>query len=454
MLAPLLLLWPISIVVTYDVASRAANKPHDQELVEHVMALSSQIRFDALKHPRIDLNPVAAMLVRTDSEDSVYYQVMGGAGELLAGDSGMQPPDDSEYPDNRKVRLRDGEFHGESIRIAATQICQDDTDSTTCALVQIGETRLKRAALSAQIVSGVLLPQFAIVPLALIFVWFGLLRGVAPLNRLRDAIGKRRSGDLSPVDVQTVPDELRPLIISFNDMMARLEHMLDAQQRFIADAAHQMRTPLAGLRMQAELALDETDPEQLRQMLRKVLSGAERSAHLINQLLALARVEASTEKLDEFAPVDLLGLTREVVSDFVPSALKKGIDLGLESSDDAIQPDGNAVLLREMLSNLVDNGIKYTPGGGSVTVSVRLDESDPDVILLSVQDDGPGIPVDARERVFERFYRMLGTNTEGSGLGLPIAREVAELHRGSIHVSDGVGGHGSNIVVRLPTHSD
>lgn len=450
MLAPLLLLWPISIVVTYDVASRAANKPHDQELVDNVSALARQVYFDANQHPVFPPSPAVAMLVRSNNEDTVYYQVLGGGGVVLAGDGGMPSPDDKEYPDNGKVRLRDSEYHGESIRVAATQVCQDDTSSATCALIQIGETRAKRAALSAQIVSGVLLPQFAIVPLALIFVWFGLLRGVAPLNRLRDAIGRRRPGDLSPVEVQSVPDELRPLILAFNDMMARLDHTLDAQQRFIADAAHQMRTPLAGLRMQVELALDETDPEQLRLMLHKVLSGAERSAHLINQLLALARVEASTEKLDEFAIIDLASLTREIVADLVPAARHKKIDLGMEALPArALLVSGNTVLLREMVSNLVDNAIKYTPVGGNVTVMVEADDAVPDRVLLRVQDNGQGIPVDARERVFERFYRVLGTNAEGSGLGLSIAREVAELHGGGIRIEDNPGGVGVQMVVWL-----
>lgn len=451
MLAPLLLLWPISIVVTYDVASRAANKPHDQELIERVRTVTSQVQFDAQGRPHINLDGVKVMLNQSDGEDSIYYQVISGAGAILAGDSSFPAPDEEAYPDAGKVKLRDGEHHGESIRIAAMQVCQDDTQSNTCALIQIGETRQKRSALSAQIVSGVLLPQFAIVPLALIFVWVGLLRGIAPLNRLRDAIGARRPGDLSPVDVQTVPDELRPLILSFNDMMTRLEHTLDAQQRFIADAAHQMRTPLAGLRMQVELALGESDPEQLHIMLHKVLSGAERSAHLINQLLALARVEASSEKLDEFVTVNLTFLTREVVADLVPAARQKRIDLGMEVADDVCaNVSGNAVLLRELVSNLVDNAIKYTPMGGHVTVGIVPDDMHPERVLLRVQDDGQGIPEEARSRVFERFYRVLGTNAEGSGLGLSIAREVAELHGGTIAIKDNPDHVGIQIVVELP----
>jgi two-component system sensor histidine kinase TctE len=313
-------------------------------------------------------------------------------------------------------------------------------------LVQVAETRNKRSDLASRVVTGVLLPQFAIIPLAVVLVWVGLTRGIAPLNRLQSLIRRRRPTDLSPIVPASVPEEVRPLIIAFNDMMARLEENLQAQQRFIADAAHQMRTPLTGLRMQTELALLESDPEQLRNSLTQIADSTERAGHLINQLLSLARAEASFEKLYAVEPVDVEAMVREVGQELFPRALAKGIDLGVEGSGQGMQVEGNPVLLREMVKNLMDNAIKYTPRGGSVTARTRHAGAP----IFEVEDTGEGIPEADRERVFERFYRVLGSGADGSGLGLPIVREIAELHRATVSLSPNPEGQGTVAQVVFP----
>lgn len=449
MLAPLLFLWPISIILTYDVAAGIANKPYDLALADQVRALSRQVHFGDDGLARLDLPTSTSRLIRADTEDTIYYQVRSPDGQLLAGDTEIPPPDPDLPLDPETVRFRDDDVQGNDIRVAFLPVCKGPRANGVCATVQVAETLQKRNSLSSQIISGVMLPQAAIIPLALVLVWFGLSHGIAPLSRLQAAIRLRRPGDLSPVDPHSVPEEVRPLIIAFNDMMDRLEHNLEAQQRFIADAAHQMRTPLAGLRIQAELALRESDPALMHAALLKVLSGAERSARLINQLLALARVEASSEAIDAFGAVDLGGLLREVVGDLVPAALLKGIDIGLDG-DEAIHLEGNPILLREAISNLVDNAIKYTPGGGRVTAKVGIDPESPDLALIVVEDDGPGIAAEARLRIFERFYRMLGSTVEGSGLGLSIVREVVELHAGTVTVEDAREHRGARFELRLP----
>jgi len=313
-------------------------------------------------------------------------------------------------------------------------------------LVQVAETRNKRSDLASRVVTGVLLPQFAIIPLAVVLVWVGLTRGIAPLNRLQSLIRRRRPTDLSPIVPASVPEEVRPLIIAFNDMMARLEENLQAQQRFIADAAHQMRTPLTGLRMQTELALLESDPEQLRNSLTQIADSTERAGHLINQLLSLARAEASFEKLYAVEPVDVEAMVREVAQELFPRALAKGIDLGVESNGQGMLVEGNPVLLREMVKNLMDNAIKYTPRGGSVTARTRHAGAP----IFEVEDTGEGIPEADRERVFERFYRVLGSGADGSGLGLPIVREIAELHRATVSLSPNPAGQGTVAQVVFP----
>jgi len=277
----------------------------------------------------------------------------------------------------------------------------------------------------------VIIPQFVILPIAVILVWFGLTRGLAPLASLREMIRRRRPDDLSPIDPQAAPEELEPLLNAFNELLQRMEQNLSAQKRFIAEAAHQMKTPLAGLRTQAEIALREPNAEELRRSLRQISASTERATHLINQLLSLARAEYQATDLAAFESIDLAALASEVMRDFVPGALAREIDLGLEA-EPADQVIGLPLLLREMIKNIVDNAIRYTPRGGTVTVRVR---SAGGSVLLETEDTGPGIPEAERHLVFDRFYRVLGTRVEGTGLGLAIVREIAAQHDALVRIS-------------------
>jgi two-component system sensor histidine kinase TctE len=198
--------------------------------------------------------------------------------------------------------------------------------------------------------------------------------------------------------------------------------------------------------MQTDLAMHETDPDQLRESLTRIAESTDRAAHLINQLLSLARAEASFEKLYAVETVDLDAIVREVALELYPRAQAKRIDLGVEAGDQTLRVEGNTVLLREMLKNLVDNAIKYTPRGGSVTARTRYAGSP----VFEVEDNGPGIPEADRERVFERFYRVLGSGVDGSGLGLPIVREIAELHRGTVTLDANPAGKGTLARVVFP----
>ena len=435
MLAPLLFLWPISIAVTHHVANQIANQPYDQALADNVSAIARLVK---LVDGRVVVNfpAPARALLRADENDITYYQVSGWRGNLVAGDVEVPRPDVAEAPPESDVVLfRDDDINGNDIRVAY-QFVQLGPGQ---ALVQVAETRKKREDLAGRIISGVILPQFAIIPLAVVLVYLGLSRGIAPLNRLQQRIRERRPGDLAPIGIFGVPEELRPVIAAFNDMMARLEQNLAAQQRFIADAAHQMRTPLTGLKMQTELALSETDPQQMRISLAQIAASADRAVHLINQLLALARAESGYEKVYVFEQVDLESLARRVTQENVRQALAKNIDIGFEGSGWPLLIDGSPVLLHELTSNLVDNAIKYTPRGGKVTVRVRAGT----FALLEVEDSGIGIPAHERERVFERFYRVLGSEAHGSGLGLPIVREIAELHKAGVRLQDNGSGPGT-----------
>ncbi|MBV8627771.1 MAG: sensor histidine kinase, partial [Paraburkholderia sp.] len=264
-------------------------------------------------------------------------------------------------------------------------------------------------------------------------------------------IRARRPDDLSPLEAQRAPPEIEPLVTSFNDLLTRLEQNMELQKRFIADAAHQMKTPLAGLRTQAELALRQDAPAEVHRSLEQIATSSEHAARLVTQLLALARAENRMSG-QIFTPVDVADVARHAVRDWVQPALAKQMDLGYEGpekdyggadgggDDEAptrVEVDGNPVMLREMLSNLIDNAIRYTPAGGRITVRVRPEPA-AGVVHLEVEDTGMGIPAAERERVIERFYRILGRDGEGSGLGLAIVREIATMHGGTLAIEDHV----------------
>ena len=434
MLAPLLFVWPISIVATHHVAQSIANQPYDQAMAEEVRAIARLVKVSPRGRLVANFPAAARTLLHGDEEDALYFRVSGPRGQLLAGDIDLPSPGALSRDDlSASVQFDDDEINGEDIRIASRMVELPTRPNPTLVMVQVGETRNKREALASQIIAGVLLPQFLVIPATIVLVWVGLTRGIAPLSRLQAMIRRRRPVDMSPIDENGAPEEVQPLISAFNDMIGRLEENLQAQQRFVADAAHQMRTPLAGLKMQAELALEERDPEVLRQSLQRIHAGAERAAHLINQLLALARAEACSPQTSAFERVDLGRLALDVAAEFVPRAMSKGVDLGAEIDDHPLI-EGNPVLLRELLANLIDNAIKYSRRDGQVTVFTERDAARPDLVVLGVRDQGIGIPVAEQQRIFMRFHRVLGTGEEGSGLGLAIVREIAELHGAKVSI--------------------
>lgn len=444
MLAPLLLVWPISIAATHHIADGIANQAYDHVLAEHVVHIARDMRVTA-EGVHIALPASTPPSLVEDDIDRQYFQVTVAGGEPIAGVAELPAlrPGDDRVPGT--VLFRNGSLMGESVRIAY-QLVPSPWDARPL-LIQAAETRKQRNALSSRIISGVLLPQFAIIPLAVVLVWLGLTRGLAPLTRLQARIRERRPDDLSPIDLRTVPEELRPIVMAFNDMMTRLRDNLDAQQRFISAAAHQLKTPLTGLKTQIELALQEPDYVQMRDYLQRIATGVDRASHLTYQLLQLARAEASHEKaLQKKEWFDLGALTREVTMHCAPRALARNIDIGFEEADLPMKIFGVPLLLREMIDNLVDNAIKYTPVGGAVTVRLRAAES----WVLEVEDTGIGIAPEDRERIFDRFYRVLGTSAEGSGLGLAIVREIAELHDASIEVLSNPQAPGTLIRVVFP----
>jgi len=447
MLAPLLFVWPLSIAFTHYFANNVANFPYDQALREHVSVIARQVKLVGGK-PVLSLPASTRALLRADETDNVYFHVLSREGKLLAGDRELPLPEG--VPDEAvlagEIYLRDMEFNGQDLRVAYTYVADGKMARDNWVLVEVAETTEKRTQLANKIVASVILPQFVIIPLAVMLVWFGLSRGLRPLNRLRKTIETRDPGDLSPIATRRVPEELEPLVEAFNEMLERMKRSVEVQQRFVADAAHQMRTPLTGLKTQAQLAIRETDPAALRHALRQIASGVDRAGRLINQLLTLARTEGGESIQQQHEPLDLVLLTREVVEDWVMPALDKGIDLGFEAATTAMI-SGNRFLLCELLKNLIDNALRYSPRGGHVTCRVAVRGA---TVVLEVEDDGIGISEAQAELVFERFYRVDDANTEGSGLGLAIVQEIAQQHDASAALRPNPKGRGAIASVVFP----
>ncbi|MES2263867.1 MAG: sensor histidine kinase N-terminal domain-containing protein [Pseudomonadota bacterium] len=434
MLAPLLLLWPMSIAITYLVAKAIANQPFDHALEDSVTVLAQQIHeVNGKLAPRLPGS--ARDILRADDVDSIYFQIAGPNGDYIDGDRDLPPPSEEEHQRPGSVHFRNSNLHGTPIRIAYSYVSLEDRgmEEERLALVQVAETLEKRAKLANEIIKGVILPQFIILPIVLALVWFALARGLSPLAQLQERIRARRSDDLSPIESNQVPEEISPLVRSFNEMLARLSLSIEMQKRFIADAAHQMKTPLAGMRMQSELALRQTDRDEIHRSLEQLAKSSESATRLVNQLLALARAENQPQAGAALLPVDLVALAPGIVRDWVPASFNAHIDLGFEAPPDEapVLISGNPTMLREMLSNLIDNALRYTPAHGAVTVRVRRTAGHG---VVEVEDTGPGIPQAERLHVFERFYRILGSNAEGSGLGLAIVREIAQQHDAEVDI--------------------
>lgn len=423
LLIPILLLWVIGGVTAYIIAVRFADLAHDRSLFDSTLTLAAEVRtHDGII--TLDLPETAIRMLEFDPYDKVYFKVSSLFQGKVAGSADLPPPPHGRIVLN-KPYYHDGMADGHHIRIASLYLPVQG-NSADRVLVQVAETLIKRRVLANEILAGVILPQMLLSGLATALIWFGVTKGLSSLERLQKEVQNRSHRDLSPLQEENAPREVGSLIHAINSLLDRLGKALAAQGRFIADAAHQLRTPLAGLKTQTEYALRQTDPEEITHSLQQLRTSTERIAHLVNQLLSLARTE---EKESSSDMIDLVALASEVTSRWVPQALEKDIDLGFEASNKPVLLSGSEFLLQEMLGNLVDNAIRYTQKGGKVTVKV-FDTG------ISVEDNGPPIPEQEREAIFERFHRILGTQEEGCGLGLSIVREISHAHGGEVFLAD------------------
>lgn len=451
MLAPFLLLWPLSVGLTYLIGISLANDALDRALASKTRALAEQTVWSTEKNS-LKLTADLRTLLADDDADVHFYRIDNSSGEFLLGEPELPTLLPEQLLDDGLVAFRTVDFRESSLRVAALRRMRAVGPGATATalgasaesiVVYVAESTEKRTALAREIMKGIVFPQLLVVPLMVFLMWLGLKRGAAPLEQLRAQVTMRSADDVRPLHAPAAPEEVAPLINAFNDLLARVEHEGAAQKRFIANAAHQLRTPLAGIKMQTDLALRSVDHDERVAALNKIAAGTARTAHLISQLLLLARTEGATTDSLPFSAVDFGLIARDVVAAAYPNASTKQLDLGFDTPDAPVIVVGHAELLRELVSNLVDNAIRYTPAFGHITVRV-LDRNGP---ILEVEDDGVGIAEAERELVFERFYRVIGGHEAGSGIGLAIVREIAVRHAATVSVTTPPGGVGSLFTV-------
>lgn len=430
LLPAMLVLLLAGAATAYWVAWRSATKAYDRALFDTTLAIADQLRVIA-GTPQLPLTPQARAVLLTDKFDRIFYAVRGPDGTILDGEPGltMHAFEGNRLDGEGNRYYFDSLLAGVPIRVAALQIELAGQPFTVLA----GETLIKRNSLVREILLGMLLPELLLAIVSISVVWFGVRSGLMPLSKLRHELAERSHTDLSPVRV-SVPEEMQPVVTEINGLLARLDHSLSSQRNFVSDAAHQLRNPIAALQAQVEAAAGEFSPDN-RARLEGVLAAAHRLSHLVDQMLALARAEPSAAQTQ--AEVSL----EEVVG---AVAIRQQVDLGFELSPVCVR--GNPLLLQELLGNLLDNALRHTPPGGSITVSCGQQG---ETAWLAVDDSGSGIPAGELERVFERFYQLPSDFRDGNGLGLAIVREIARQHGGSVSAAHSSKLGGACILVNL-----
>ncbi|BAN35865.1 histidine kinase [Sulfuricella denitrificans skB26] len=445
LLVPLITLFAARSAYTYFVtAPDLSARVYDRALEDLAKSLTQYLVIDQDGVPSLHLPETASQLLMADDSDQIFFSVSDHAGRVLAGNGRLLPSSENLRVHRNSVFF-DGTVNGEKVRaVTLTQIPALDRQDLFIS-ISFAETLNKRKLLAQDIFNSSLQPQAMLILLASLTVWLGISKGLQSLRVLKRDLAQRSHLDLSPVDSNLAPEEIRPIIDTVNDLMERLKRVLEGQSRFAGDAAHQLRTPLAGLKAQLELVSRQTSTDDVRTELKPLMTGCDRMCRLVNQLLAMARNEHESSQAKEFGIVDLNALAAEMTKEWVSEAYRKKIDLGFVGSPLTSMVMGDSDRLREMVTNLIHNAICYTPPGGQVTVSVVADPP-----ALIVEDNGDGIPPEERQKVFERFYRVLGSRAEGSGLGLSIVQEIALAHKASVQLDANVQGKGTVAKVIFP----
>ena len=426
-----------SLAADYRIAFDPADEAYDHALLDDAFALAGRVKFHDNKI-EMDFPAAAEAVLRNDSLDQEFLAVYLPDGQLLTGDADLQP---AAVVAGQSPVLSNDTLRGLKIRKASYRMEMDQGGVT----ITVAETTHKRERTGSRILAAMIIPNVLLILATLGLVYLGVTRGLSPLTELSDEISHRTPHDLSPLTKRKVPGEAEPLVKAMAALIDDLREAATAQQSFLANAAHQLKTPLAALQTQLELTVAEI-PQEYRFRIGRLRDATQRLGHLAHQLLALARSGADANISHEQHRVNLGQLLEKNASAWFDAALARNIDLGFEPESALIE--GSEWLLRELVANLIDNALQYTPSGGQVTARSAVDENNHP--FIEVEDNGPGIPEVERHRVFGRFYRADSAQGAGTGLGLSIVKEVADRHNATISLSDASPAGGTRVRVVFP----
>lgn len=442
---PMFVLIPLDTTILYNVGIHFVNQSFDESLEDMANDVVAMINESGKSPEAFKMSDETEGVLFSNQYDKTYYAIYSASSTFLSGNQNL-PLRARHVAKSKSFKLT--EINHQPVRMLMLKSTyQNNAHQTHPYFIVIAETLNKRSNLHSRILLAIILPQIILMLVCGAMLFWGVTQGLAPLNELNNEIAKRSSTQLDPVMLENVPGEAVVLINSINLLMGRLRNAIQAQNQFIADAAHQLRTPIAGIQAQVELALKE---EKSQRPLTMISESVFKLTHLVNQLLRLSHNQPEAANVIELAPVNLFTLSQETCAEVIHFALQKHIDLGFESSSRQLTADfeifGDNQRLKVMLLNLLDNAIRYTPDGGKVTLALTALE---DCIELRVEDNGVGIPENEHEMIFERFHRVLDNSQEGSGLGLSIVKEIVILHGADIEVASAGKGTGTIMTIRF-----
>jgi two-component system sensor histidine kinase TctE len=441
---PLLALWCFDAWFTFKDSVDEVNIGFDRTLAGSALMMAERV---ATEDGRLTVDiPIAAIqMLENAFRDRIYYRVVDlASGTLVTGYEDLPPP--PQIPSPETPLFYYAPYKGAPVRFVALLRPVFDPVAKGPALIQVGESTSAREAQARRILVETAVKELAAISLVGALLWLGVRRGLRPLQVLRDRVLARGAHDLSPIALAAVPREVVPLIEAINSHTERQHAMNEAQRQFIADASHQLKTPLTVLKTQAELALRQTELPAMRELVQRMLASTDATARMVQQLLLLARSDEAVPVALEL--LDLAVLARNTTLEMSPRALAQGVDLGYEGTEHQ-SVMGHAVLLRELVLNLLDNALRYLPGAGRVTVRVVTGS---DGTVLEVEDNGPGIKPEVRANLTRRFYRGGAdpTGAGGAGLGLAIVAGIADRHQARLAFDDTPGGTGLRVLVLFP----
>jgi two-component system sensor histidine kinase TctE len=426
LIIPLIFFMTVEAVLSYFITWHYVDTAYDRWLLDSADSLMQEIKVKNNK-VSVELPASALEIFKWDDSDKTYFKIISAEQGIIAGDKFVPESFDPKADWSQPIFFND-KIYGASVRVVSMLVQRKDLNGKV--FVHVAETLNKRRAMMRDILLADLVPQSILVLFTGFYLVTGVKRGLKPLHKLADEIAQRSPRDLSPIAEAYIFPEVRTLTDTINDLLARLSTAIAAQQRFIANAAHQLRTPLAGLKLQAERALREDDLNAMRPALLQIQSSADRASHLITQLLLLAKAEP-VEGMHKLQNVNLSDLAKEVCMDWISKALQRKMTVSFETENEQVFLQGDEILLKELLANLLDNAIAYGYERGNIWVKVT---EQPHKALI-VEDDGIGIAEEEINKVFERFYRPANSPGNGCGLGLAIIKEIADLHHAQIYLT-------------------